>query len=257
MASQNYTLGRGRLYFDQYDTGTTDTTGERYIGNTPEMTVNVESENLDHYSSDEGIRVKDDSIVLEINYAGSFITDEISNENLAYFFLGSAVDITVTGGAADEETFDVKKGLFYQLGVSDSTPSGVRKISAVTVSSATGGATPYTIDDDYTVDLDLGRIYIVPGGDIADDATVFVNYTVDASTREQVVTSGTTVEGAMRFVSYNAKGTKRDYYFPYVKLSPSGDFALKGAEWQQISFAVEVLKKSDAIEAIYVDGRPA
>jgi len=257
MASQNYTLGRGRVYFDQYAAGTFNTTGERYIGNTPEYTLNVESEDLTHYSADEGIRVKDDSIVLEVNYAGSFVTDEISSENLAYFFLGSAADITVAGGAADEETYAVKQGLFYQLGVSDVAPSGVRKISAVTVSAATGGGTPYTLNDDYTVDLDLGRVYIVPGGGIADDATIYVNYTVDASTREQVVTSGTTVEGAMRFVSYNAKGTKRDYFLPYVKLSPNGDFSLKGSEWQQISFNVEILKKSDAVEAIYIDGRPA
>jgi hypothetical protein len=257
MASQNYTLGRGRVYFDQYASGTFNTTGERYIGNTPEFALSVESEDLTHYSADEGLRVKDDSVVLEVNYAGTFITDEISSENLAFFFLGSAAAVTVTGGAADEETMDVQKGLYYQLGVSDTSPSGVRKISDVVVSAATGGATPYTVDEDYTVDLDLGRIYIVPGGTIANDATIFVNYDIDASTREQVVTSGTTVEGAIRFVSYNAKGTKRDYFLPYVKLSPSGDFALKGSDWQQISFNVEVLKKSDAVEALYIDGRAA
>jgi len=41
---------------------------------------------------------------------------------------------------------------------------------------------------------------------------------------------------------------------PYVKLMPNGDFALKGDEWQQLSFNIEVLKKG-TLEAVYMDGR--
>jgi hypothetical protein len=43
---------------------------------------------------------------------------------------------------------------------------------------------------------------------------------------------------------------------PYVKLSPNGDYALKGDEWQQIPLSIEVLKASGK-EAIYRDGVPA
>ena len=71
-----------------------------------------------------------------------------------------------------------------------------------------------------------------------------------------MVSSSNSVYGALRFVADNPKGDNRDYYFPYVKLAPDGDYALKGDEWQQISFSFEVLKKASNIEAVYVDGRP-
>ena len=57
-------------------------------------------------------------------------------------------------------------------------------------------------------------------------------------------------------MSDNPKGANRDYYFPYVKLTPDGDYALKGEEWMQIGFSFEILKKADNIEGAYVDGRP-
>ena len=41
---------------------------------------------------------------------------------------------------------------------------------------------------------------------------------------------------------------------PYVKISPNGDYALKGDEWQQIPFNIEILKKT-GFEALYSDGR--
>ena len=57
-------------------------------------------------------------------------------------------------------------------------------------------------------------------------------------------------------IAYNPQGKNYDWFMPYVKLSPNGDFALKGDEWQQIPFSVEILKKS-GYEALYIDGRPA
>lgn len=255
MASQNYTLGRGRVYFDRFETGTKTKTGERYLGNTTEFNLNVTSESLDHYNADEGLREKDDSVILEVVRKGSVITDEVSVENLALFFLGEASVITEAGGAVTAEAItNVQQGLYYQLGVDATNPSGVRDVTSVVVKV---GATTMTVNTDYTVDLELARIQIVAGGGINNDDDLAVDYTVNASTRDQIVTAGTIIEGALKFVSANPKGTKRDYYFPYVKLSPSGDLSLKGQEWQTLSFDVEALKLSDAVEAIYIDGRPA
>ncbi len=257
MASQNYTLGRGRLYFDQFITDTFTTTGERYIGNTPDFGMSVESESLDHYSADEGLRIKDDSVTIEVNYAGQFNTDEISPENLAMFFLGDAATISATSTSVTDEAVEgVQQGQYYQLGRDTSSPSGVRKISAVTI-VASGGTPTYSEGTDYSVDLDLARVYIISGGGISDDDDLEANYTIDAGTREQVVSAGTTVEGTLRFVSHNAKGTKRDYFFPYVKLAPSGDFALKGEDWLQIAFDVEAMQLDTNTATVYIDGRPS
>ena len=57
----------------------------------------------------------------------------------------------------------------------------------------------------------------------------------------------------MIYRTKNPKGADCTYFLPYVKLSPNGDYALKGDEWQQIPLSVEVLKPTNA-EAIYRDG---
>ena len=53
----NQTLGRGKLYFDPFVSGTENTTGERYLGNTPSFGLTVETQEIEHYSAEEGLRV--------------------------------------------------------------------------------------------------------------------------------------------------------------------------------------------------------
>ena len=99
--ANNYTLGRGEMHLGQFKPGTQTPRGERYLGNTPELGYTAEQESLDHYSSDYGIRQKDQSVTLQLDYSGSFVTDNISPANLAMMFLGEAAVKTVTGGAFD------------------------------------------------------------------------------------------------------------------------------------------------------------
>lgn len=254
--ANNYVLGRGKVFFDPYAPNTTNTTGERYLGNTPEFTLSLESEKLDHFNADEGVREKDSSVLLELNRSASFTCDNISPENVAMFVLGEVDTITDAGLSNQSETITgAIGGRWYQLGTSVN-PAGLRKI---TIDSVTDDATPtpatFDITDDYLVDTDLGRIYIVPGG-AADGENVVVTYDTAANSRTQIVTGANAeIEGALRFISANPQGDQMDYYMPYVRLSPSGDFALKGDEWQVMSFDVEILKKDTSTQAIYLDGR--
>jgi hypothetical protein len=252
--ANNYVLGRGKVFFDPYAPNTTNTTGEDYLGNTPEFSITIESEKLDHFNSDEGVRVKDESVLLELNRTGSFTCDNISPANVARFFLGDADTVTDTGITAGSFTITgAVGGRYYQIGT-DVNPSGVRK---VTINTITDGTDPLVAGTDYTLDSDLGRIYIIPGG-LGDGANINISdYDTAANTRTQIVTAANAeIEGALRFVAFNAQGDQLDYYMPYVRLTPSGDFALKGDEWQVLSFDVEILKKDDTTEAIYIDGRP-
>lgn len=258
MGSENYTLGRGELHFDKFVAGTFNKTGERYLGNTPELNRATESENLDHFNSDHGIRVKDKSIVLEKNDSGTFIADEISDENVALWFLGT------TGVVAQAATASIvlniaanrlKPGTYIQLGESQALPTGHRNVTVASVTSDPVGTT-YANLTDYTVDPELGRLYIVPGGAIDGTSPIIVTYATAASTRTQIVVdAGTTIEGALRFISYNPSGPRRDYYWPYVQLRADGDFAMKGDEWQQLSFAFDILKR-EGYASEYIDGRP-
>lgn len=256
MEKMNYTLGRGKGYFGQFKPGTQTPRGERYFGNTPEFSFTAEQETLEHYSSDDGVRVKDESVILQTDYMGSFVTDHISPENLAMFFLGDSQLLTVMSQTAVEETFtDVEKGLHYQLGTTAVSPAGARMVSNVSVTDDDTTPASFTEGTDYTVDLELGRITVLEEGTITDGTNLVVTYDIEASTREHVVSKSAVVEGSLRYTAKNAAGKDIDYFMPYVKIRPNGDFALKGDEWQSLSFTVEIIKKGSA-EPVYLDGRP-
>lgn len=252
------TLGRGKVYFDKFAPGTKVGTGERYFGNTPEFNLGSESETLDHFNSDEGVRVKDDSVLLQLDRTGNFITDHINPENLALWMLAeSSVLLQAAGTAIVHLENDVLQDRYYQIGKTTSNPTGDRDISAVVVTDDAGTPVTFDVNDDYTVDLVLGRIYIVPGGAIADGTNLEITYTRAARSRNHIVTAAAaTIEGALRFIAFNPKGDNIDFYMPYVQLAPNGDFALKGDEWQQLPFSVEILKLNDNTAGIYADGRP-
>lgn len=245
----NYTIPKGKIYFD-------DGSGEEYLGNTPGADLGIESTTLDHYSAESGIREKDDSALVEITRKLSITADDISTANWARFIIGTVGSKAQAAVAVvDESVGAVKQGRHYQMGVAAGNPSGVRDVGSVTVKV---GAAVKVLGTDYTVDAALARIYIVPGGGIADGNVVLVSYTPVAGSREQVVSaSSAATAGALRFVADNPKGVNRDIYLPSVNLKPTGTAKLKGenAEWMQLGFEIEILKKDATTGAIYIDGR--
>lgn len=257
METKNYTLGRGEIHFSRFKPGTEIPAGFRYIGNTPEFSLSIESEDLDHFSSDRGIREKDDSVPLEVTRTGSLTTDNMSAENIALFLYGTTTILAQAAVPAADEIFEgILTGHSYQLGISATNPIGYVGVDGATLTVTDGGATTYTVTDDYTVDEDLGTVTVVEGGAIADGDDITVNYAVKASSRNRTISGSTAIEGAMRYVAYNPKGKNQNFYLPKVKITPNGDFDLKSDEWQQLPLALEALKPTTG-EAIYVDGEPA
>lgn len=259
MPDNNYVLGRGRVYFSRFVPGGQVPAGFRYLGNTPEFSLNIEQETLDHYNSDDGIRELDDSVPLEVTRSGSLITDNIDPENVALFFFGSATALTQAAVASDTETLtSIIAGHSYKLGVTDANPAGYFGIdpAGFAVAVAVGG-TALVENTDYTVDLTAGLITFLEGSALAvTGANIEVTYAVRSSTRTRVISGSDPVEGALMFQTRNPKGDDCTFMLPYVKLSPNGDYALKGDEWQQIPLQIEVLKPTNK-EAIYRDGVPA
>ena len=249
----NYVVGRGKLFFNRFLAGTkTVSGGARYLGNSPELSFSQDEEKLDHYSSDEGIRVKDASVSLQNDLSGSFTLDDISAENLALWFRGAVESNAVAGGTvADYPANDVTKGSYVQLGLTASNPIGARNVSAVTVTKAGGAAV--AMAGNYEIDAVTGRIYILDDAtDIVNGDDLLIDYTAAAGTEELVIAAGTVIEGRLEFFASNAAGENRDYIWPYVQISPDGDFALKGDDWQTMSFTLEVLKLNDSTERQYI-----
>ena len=251
----NYTLGRGKLYFARFTSG--QVPGPfRYVGNTPEFNLSIESETLDHYSSDEGIREKDAGVPLEVTRSGSMICDDIQAENIALFFFGSVQSLTQVAALSQTESFvGVSPGDVYQIGLTLNNRVGTRGISNFSMEPM-GGGTAYVAGTDYSVDLDRAMFSIPSvGSAIAANTDIDVLFDIDAATSTRVLSGSEPVEGALRYIENNPKGLDQDVFLPYVRITPNGDLALKGDEWRQIPFSIEALKPSSG-EAIYVDGQP-
>lgn len=250
----NYTLGRGKIFFAEFAPGTTNPGPEVYLGNTPEFNIAVETEDLDHFSSDAGINELDDSVQLSVNRSGSLITDNISSENLALFFLGDSTLLTQTAQTGKTFSGTAKLGAYYQLGMTDANPAGDRSVTTLVL---TKSATPLVAGVDYELDAALGRFQLLDTATVVADGDAFTGtYNTEAKTRTRVITSSNTKRGALRYVANNPKGDNIDYYMPSTTIAPNGDFALKGDDWIQLGLTVKVLKKASTIEAIYADGRP-
>jgi len=253
---QNYTLGRGELHFARFTSGNTPGTF-RYIGNSPDFNFSIESEDLDHYSSDGGIREKDCSIVLEVNRTGSFTSDNINRENLSLFLFGEASDVVTAATTGLTESFTgLRQEDSVKIGITPTTPAGVMGIDSATFDvQPAGGGTAFVAGVDYELDADNGLLSIIAGGAIADGTGVDIAYDLRESTRDRVVSGDTAVEGALIYRARNPAGENINYYMPFIKVTPNGDFSLKGDEFQVLPFNIEILKIPGQ-EAIYADGAP-
>lgn len=250
-------LGRGEVYFNVFAPGTDVGRGERYLGSTQAFSLNVETQQQNHYSMERGIRTKDESVTTQIDFMGNITADNIDHHNISLFFMGSRSTQAVAAATGATETFtNVLPGTYLQLGATATNPTGLR---STTIDSVTrdplGTPAVATANTDYVVDNALGRIYIVPGGAITAGSTIEVTYDVAAHSFDTVVSGNDVLFGAMRFVAYNAVGAQTDYFMPKISLRPNGEFALKGEDWQQFGFQIEVLKLG-SLEQIYANGRP-
>ena len=356
--TNNYVVGRGRLFFGQFKKGTRRPQGQLYFGNTPELSMSQDEDTLDHYSSEGGVRVKDASVTLQNDQSGSFQCDNISNENLALWYRGEVLkrveagsgsatgtitfstavpaegdkvtingqdivfkanpgpndvgiagtiaqqaaalaaflndtptlgvtatsaaavttikasapgtagnDVTIAktaatpanitasganlaGGTDSNENIELYRGRWHQLGVDAATPQGVRNVGSVEIDGLTEG-------DDFLVEQDTGRIYVSSDAAIVDGTTLEVTYGVAATVEDVVIAKGETIEGEMTFLANNAAGENKDYHWPYVKITPDGDFSLKGDDWQNMTFNIEVLKRDAVTERQYITTRRA
>lgn len=264
---KEYVIGKGRLLFDAFLPGTKTGTGERYLGNSPELTQTQEQDTLDHIDADQGLNVKDDQVTIQNDLTGSFILDSIEADNLAMWFGGETENVVITAATAISEDFTVhSRGRFIQLGASNAMPSGTRKVVNIVVSKVTPGATPQDpptltaipAANNFEFDLERAKIFIehdAPG--VAPEDVLRIVYDQEAVTRDTIIGRGDEIRGALRFEAHNPHGKNRDYYWPYVKITSNGDYALKGDSWQQMSFSYEALKRDDTVARVYIDSAPA
>jgi hypothetical protein len=75
-------LGKGILKFDRFDAQGLPT-GLRDLGNAPNFTIQPVLETLEHFSSREGIKKKDKTVIVSAGLTVKFTLDEFDRKNLA------------------------------------------------------------------------------------------------------------------------------------------------------------------------------
>lgn len=260
-ASKNLIIPKGILYAAEHaDLSPTEPAqGYRDVGNCPDFRLNYETETQEHKSSRGGLNFVDDKTIISVARAGSFRTEDIGKGNLAMLFF-SSVQSQVQASALTAQTQVIaspKKGLGYHLGQTLARPLGHKKVTVTSVAATVGGTPVYVANTDYEVDADRGFLRILETGSIVDGTSITVTYNVAANTFAMIA-AGTT-EKAFTFAwhSYNNKGPQYDYWMPFVRVRPSGDFSLvtEGSDYQSIEFEIEVLPLGD-LAAIYNLDKP-
>lgn len=264
---KQYVIGKGRLFFNAFLAGTKTGTGERYLGNSPELSSSQSADTLDHIDADHGLNIKDESITISNELTGAFKLDSIEPENVAMWFGGTHEQMVILAAAAIvSPDVTATKGRWYQLGATEDSPQGTRMVNNVKVATVVPAVVPTdppVVTDmlpakvavNFEIDLERARIYVEDDApDVANGTVLRFTYDQEGVTREIIIGKGDEVRGAMRFIADNPHGPNKDYYWAYVKVTSNGDYALKGDTWQEMSFNYEVLKLDQKTERVYVDG---
>jgi len=115
--ADNYTLGRGVVYFDKKITAT-HYEGERDLGNATTFAVALAIEKLEHFTSRSGLKAKDKTVITQITPTMTFTLDEVNVENVALTFMAETT--AVTQAAADNLSAVLAYGYtgnrYYDLG---------------------------------------------------------------------------------------------------------------------------------------------
>lgn len=240
--TENYTLGKGIVFFNELNKTNGLYMGERDLGNAPAFAFSVALEKLEHFSSRGGLKAKDKEVISQITPSVTFTLDEINEDNVAMLSLAEVASVTQTAGPVVDEPHVAHPGKRIKV--------NGRAITSITVSKA-GGTPTYVGGQDYVIDTALkddkiGRIYIktaAEGGSIVEGDNLVIDYTKGAITYKVIKAfKKTAIEGMLRFVSANPQGGDMELQVWRVSLTPSGDTSLIGDDWSTLGFTGEILK---------------
>lgn len=248
-------LGAGEVFWDQENANGDLTGSEILLAETPNLSMSATTDRVTDYSSDGKIAEKIIDIAVKLTRELKFELKDMALANVALFVIGSKAAISQSATpVVGENVGDAQQGNYMQLGKSVNK-AGVRGVGSVTIKV---GAAVKTIVTDYTLNAAMGRIYIVPGGGIANAAVVLADFTPTVNSREQVSSDQLGAKfGGLRFIADNTSGPNRDYYWPRVGLNPDGELGLKSRDAvMKMSFSGSINTRS-GFSQVYIDGRPA
>lgn len=248
----NLLLGRGKIYFDRFTTAGV-ATGERFVGNATRLELGTTDDPLEKYSSADQSSGLMKSVNRKRTIECSMTLDEFTKENLALALMGTETVAAVTGAAVTNEVIGpVTQGCYYSLGGT----ARRRGLTLVTV-EPNGGGTAFVLNTDYKIDAVSGRIYIVPGGGIANASSPQVDYTYASDTASVIIKGGVAslIEGFLRFIPDPAAGPKWELEIFHVGLNPDGVVGLISDDYGNFPIKAKVfsdiVRSGDATNPYY------
>jgi len=194
--TDNYTLGKGVVFFDQKDQATGELTGERDLGNAPAFSFNIALEKLEHFSSRGGLKAKDKEIISQITPGLSFTLDEINKENLALLTLAELnVVVAATG---DTNGCATPAATVLSPFAGKRTDLAARGIEMAYVCPYDAGTALFVQGEDVTATGSGAEGYVISisAGAAVDDGTLIIASTNGIAFAASDVLAGTSGTGA-------------------------------------------------------------
>lgn len=238
----NLVLGRGRLYFDAFAPGTQIGTGEKYMGNTPAFSITRSVESVVRTRSYGGKKHESDPIVVSEKLSASISTDNISPKNFAHWFHATEESKLLPG-----ESFEINIVADHEklIKIFDTKTGATRSTNITSLRVYRGIVEVPLLGNFDTRMLQYGLLSILENArDVFDGDRLRLVVRTGESKVAPLDATNKALQGSLRFLSNNIVGPDFDYFFPLVTVTPSGSIDLKGDEFQQMVFTIEVMKLS-------------
>jgi hypothetical protein len=125
----------GQVFFNPLVNGAYQ--GEFYLGNTSTFDVSVKTTTITIYTSEFGPLEIEMEIPQQIERTADLSCKQVAWNQLKWFYIGDLNELTQTSGTVTGENLTVIPDRYYQLGVTSENPTGVREISAASVTRST------------------------------------------------------------------------------------------------------------------------
>lgn len=247
--ARDYLLGRACVFVSPLDATSGLPGAYRQMGNTPNLAVSVDIEELVHRASlcsDQGGAVIDRRIVIQTTLNLSMTLEELSHDNVAIFLQGTVDSETnpyIAGFGPETVSTSIELERYYPI--SDSNGVRVFGVDAtdLTVEDAAGPTTLTGGGSDYTFYSDAGLLIFHAGGanTLAGGEEVQVTVAADATAPATVETldalSSVQQRYAVKCILENANNNneKVELEFHSVLLTGDGDLGVIADELAQMS----------------------
>lgn len=190
--TNQYIFGRGRAFIGLKDANGVSE-GLRPLGNAPDYKITVKANLFQHDSAESGLSENDFTYPTKVTRDSSLTVDNITDPNLALAIAGNLKKFIQSATSVTGEVISkIAVGRHYQIGKTAANPSGVRKVSSVTIALAQAGAasrvssTPYVVGDFFKSGTNL--FVVTVAGSTAASAPSFVTTPVGATTVDGTAT---------------------------------------------------------------------